>query len=72
MTVESTGSVKWFSVEKGYGFIIPQAGGPDVFVHKKHLTAAKIDRPLREKESVKYTSKQGHKGICVVSISLIT
>jgi len=62
------GLVKWFNTGKGYGFITPNDGGPDVFVHARHLTAAGIIRPLRINESVTFSSKKGDKGFIVTSI----
>ena len=38
----ATGSIKWFSVSKKYGFIVPDAGGKDVFLHMSVLNAAKV------------------------------
>lgn len=39
-SVEIIGRIKWFDVSKGYGFIIPEGGGPDVLLHVTHLQAA--------------------------------
>lgn len=38
-----TGTVKWFDPTKGYGFIVPDDGKPDLFVHSSKLIASKID-----------------------------
>jgi len=56
----ATGTVKWFSNEKGYGFITPE-GGKDVFVHH---TAIQGDgyKSLDEGQKVKFDITQGPKG----------
>lgn len=66
----SDGVVKWFNNDKGYGFILPKEGGPDVFVHKKHLAAAKIYRPLADNETVQYAAKKTDKGMVVTVIAV--
>jgi CspA family cold shock protein len=38
----ATGTVRWFNAAKHYGFIAPDGGGPEVFVHRSALTAAKV------------------------------
>ena len=47
------GSVRWFNQQKGYGFIKPQNGGNDVFVHIKEVRRAGLDT-LRDGEGVEY------------------
>lgn len=56
-----TGVVKWFNSAKGYGFIAPDAGGPDIFVH---YSAIQVEgyKTLAEKEKVSYIAETGAKG----------
>jgi cold shock protein len=49
----NTGTVKWFNATKGYGFIQPDAGGPDVFVHISAVERAGL-RGLNEGQKVSY------------------
>ncbi len=49
----STGTVKWFNVQKGYGFIAPENGGADVFVHITAVEKAGF-RTLNENEKIAY------------------
>jgi cold shock protein len=56
-----TGTVKWFNAEKGYGFIQPENGGPDAFVHVSAVERAGMDS-LREGERVQYELVRGNNG----------
>lgn len=47
------GTVKWFNSQKGYGFIQPDAGGPDVFVHISAVERAGL-RSLNEGQKISY------------------
>ncbi len=49
----ATGTVKWFNMQKGYGFIQPDEGGKDVFVHISAVERAGLGS-LREGQRVKY------------------
>jgi cold shock protein len=55
------GTVKWFNADKGYGFIAPDDGTADVFVHH---SAIKTDgyRSLQENQRIEFTTTQGAKG----------
>ncbi|RCW43308.1 putative cold-shock DNA-binding protein [Halopolyspora algeriensis] len=55
------GTVKWFNAEKGFGFIAPNEGGPDVFVHYSAIDASGF-RTLEEDQQVTYEVTQGPKG----------
>ncbi len=49
----ATGTVKWFNATKGFGFIAPQGGGPDVFVHITAVQAAGL-RGLNDGQAISY------------------
>ena len=55
------GTVKWFNAEKGFGFITPDGGGPDVFVHHSAIQTSGY-RSLDENQRVTFEITQGAKG----------
>ncbi|MGQ0670226.1 MAG: cold-shock protein [Actinomycetota bacterium] len=57
----ATGTVKWFSSEKGYGFITPEDGSPDVFVHFSAIVGEGY-KNLDEGQAVEYEVTSGQKG----------
>jgi CspA family cold shock protein len=62
-----TGSVKWFSNARGYGFILPDAGGRELFAH---YTSIEMDgfRTLRQGQRVEFECREGPKGPLAASI----
>ena len=57
----ASGTVKWFSDEKGYGFITHDDGGKDLFVHFSNIDGEGF-KTLREDQRVEYEPQQGQKG----------
>jgi len=64
----TTGTVKWFNEAKGFGFITPEEGGKDVFVH---FSAIKADgfRSLAEGQTVTFEVEDGPKGPQAVNVT---
>ncbi len=56
-----TGIVKWFNAEKGFGFIVPDSGGKDLFAHFSEIQGSGY-RTLEENQRVSYVAGQGPKG----------
>lgn len=62
MSEKSTGKVKWFNAEKGFGFINQDNGGADVFVHYRSI-AGDGYKTLNEGQKVAFDVEQGQKGL---------
>ena len=60
------GTVKFYNFSKGFGFIMPDDGGKDVFVHQTGLT-----EEIREDDKVSFETEQGKKGINAVNVKVI-
>jgi CspA family cold shock protein len=56
------GTVKWFNSDKGFGFIAPDDGSADVFVHHSAIDMDGF-RTLEENQKVEYSTRQGPKGL---------
>lgn len=63
----ATGTVKWFNNAKGYGFVVPESGGDDIFVH---YSSIEMDgyRTLRAGQPISFEIKEGPKGLHAVNI----
>jgi cold shock protein len=66
----ATGTVKWFSDDKGFGFITPDEPGKDLFVHFSGIAGDGF-RTLAEGARVQYDAEQGPKGPAAVNVTPI-
>jgi CspA family cold shock protein len=61
------GTVKWFNADKGFGFIAPDEGGDDLFVHHSEIRTQGY-ATLNEGQKVEFTVGQGRKGPCATNV----
>jgi CspA family cold shock protein len=66
----STGTVKWFSSDKGYGFITPDDGSADLFVHHSEVKTVGY-ATLNDNQKVSFEAGQGKKGPCATNVTPI-
>jgi CspA family cold shock protein len=64
----STGTVKWFNTEKGFGFITPDDGGKDLFVHHSEVQTAGRAM-LEDGQKVEFESGESPKGPCAKNVT---
>ena len=66
----ATGTVKWFNNEKGYGFISPDDGSKDLFVHFSNI-AGQGYKSLNEGDRVEFEAREGQKGPEATNVSVV-
>jgi CspA family cold shock protein len=65
-----TGRVKWFNSQKGFGFIVPDNGSKDLFVHYSSIKSEGY-KSLREEQKVEYEVEQSDKGDKAINVTVI-
>lgn len=66
-----TGVVKWFNSEKGFGFIMPESGGKDLFAHFSEIQGGSGYKTLEENQRVSYVAGMGPKGPQATKIQIL-
>lgn len=63
----SEGTVKWFNDAKGFGFIVPQEGDEDIFVHHTNIVGTGF-KTLAEGQQVSFEMERGQKGLSATNV----
>jgi cold shock protein len=66
------GKVKWFDAEKGFGFIEPNDGGKDIFVHRNNVENLGPTQGLEDGEEVEFSVEETPKGLSAVDVRSLT
>lgn len=62
------GKVKWFDTEKGFGFIAPEDGGKDIFVHRNNVENLDYNQGLEDDEAVEFEVEETPKGLSATNV----
>ncbi|MBI4810242.1 MAG: cold-shock protein [Ignavibacteriales bacterium] len=65
------GKVKWFDSKKGFGFIVPQDGQGDIFVHYSAIKSNNEFKTLKEGMTVEYEVTEGQKGLQALNVVVV-
>ncbi len=65
------GKVKWFDEVKGFGFITPENGNKDVFVHRNNIENLSADESIKDGEDVEFSISETPKGLTAVEVYIL-
>ncbi len=65
------GKVKWFDEVKGFGFITPENGSKDVFVHRNNIENLSADESIKDGEDVEFSISETPKGLTAVEVYIL-